>query len=168
MMYTAQLPNHGPIVIRYPRGSSVFSDWRVPMEEIKIGEGRCVREGSDVAFLSLGHPGNDALTAAEELEKQGISAAVYDMRFIKPLDTKLLDEIASKNFRKIITVEDGVKIGGFGEAIESYFTEHHPEQVSHITVLAIPDEFVTHGSVAQLKADCHIDKEALISAYYND
>ncbi len=168
MMYTAQLPNHGPIVIRYPRGSSVFSDWRVPMEEIKIGEGRCVREGSDVAFLSLGHPGNDALTAAEELEKQGISAAVYDMRFLKPLDTKLLDEIASKNFRKIITVEDGVKIGGFGEAIESYFTEHHPEQVSHITVLAIPDEFVTHGSVAQLKADCHIDKEALISAYYND
>lgn len=168
MMYTAQLPNHGPIVIRYPRGSSVFSDWRVPMEEIKIGEGRCVREGSDVAFLSLGHPGNDALAAAEELEKQGISAAVYDMRFLKPLDTKLLDEIASKNFRKIITVEDGVKIGGFGEAIESYFTEHHPEQVSHITVLAIPDEFVTHGSVAQLKADCHIDKEALISAYYND
>ena len=168
MMYTAQLPNHGPIVIRYPRGSSVYSDWRVPMEEIKIGEGRCVREGSDVAFLSLGHPGNDALTAAEELEKQGISAAVYDMRFIKPLDTKLLDEIALKNFRKIITVEDGVKIGGFGEAIESYFTEHHPEQVSRITVLAIPDEFVTHGSVAQLKADCHIDKEALISAYYND
>ena len=168
MMYTAQLPNHGPIVIRYPRGSSVFSDWRVPMEEIKIGEGRCVREGSDVAFLSLGHPGNDALTAAEELEKQGISAAVYDMRFLKPLDTKLLDEIAQKNFRKIITVEDGVKMGGFGEAIESYFTEHHPEQVSRIIVLAIPDEFVTHGSVAQLKADCHIDKEALISAYYND
>ena len=167
MMYTAQLPNHGPIVIRYPRGSSVFSDWRVPMEEIKIGEGRCVREGSDVAFLSLGHPGNDALTAAEELEKQGISAAVYDMRFLKPLDTKLLDEIASREFRKIITVEDGVKMGGFGEAIESYFTEHHPEQVSRIIVLAIPDEFVTHGSVAQLKADCHIDKEALISAYYN-
>ena len=164
MMYTAQLPNHGPIVIRYPRGSSVFSDWRVPMEEIKIGEGRCVREGSDVAFLSLGHPGNDALTSAEELEKQGISAAVYDMRFLKPLDTKLLDEIASREFRKIITVEDGVKIGGFGEAIESYFTEHHPEQVSRIIVLAIPDEFVTHGSVAQLKADCHIDKEALISA----
>ena len=164
MMYTAQLPNHGPIVIRYPRGSSVFSDWRVPMEEIKIGEGRCVHEGSDVAFLSLGHPGNDALTAAEELEKQGISAAVYDMRFLKPLDTKLLDEIASREFRKIITVEDGVKMGGFGEAIESYFTEHHPEQVSRIIVLAIPDEFVTHGSVAQLKADCHIDKEALISA----
>ena len=134
------------------------------MEEIKIGEGRCVRKGSDVAFLSLGHPGNDAVAAAEELEKQGISAAVYDMRFLKPLDTKLLDEIASRDFRIIITIEDGVKIGGFGEAIESYFAEHHPEQVSRITVLAIPDEFITHGSVSQLKSNCHIDKDALISA----
>jgi len=164
MMYTAQLPNHGPVVIRYPRGLSVYSDWKSPMEEIKIGEGRCVREGSDVAFLSLGHPGNDALNAAEELEKQGISAAVYDMRFLKPLDTRLLDEIASRGFRKIVTIEDGAKLGGFGEAVECYFTEHHPEQVSNITVLAIPDHFVTHGSVSQLKADCHIDKESLIKA----
>lgn len=164
MMYTAQLPNHGPVVIRYPRGLSVYSDWKSPMEEIKIGEGRCVREGSDVAFLSLGHPGNDALKAAEELEKQGISAAVYDMRFLKPLDTRLLDEIASRGFRKIVTNEDGSKLGGFGEAVECYFTEHHPEQVSNITVLAIPDHFVTHGSVSQLKADCHIDKESLIKA----
>jgi 1-deoxy-D-xylulose-5-phosphate synthase len=132
------------------------------MQELTIGEGRCVREGSDVAFLSLGHPGNDAVAAAEELQKQGLSAAVYDMRFLKPLDTRLLDEVASKGFRKIITVEDGTKLGGFGEAVESYFTEHHPEQAAHITVLAIPDEFVTHGSVPQLKADCHIDKDSLI------
>ena len=164
MMYTAQLSNHGPVVIRYPRGASVYSDWRSPMQELKIGEGRCVREGRDVAFLSLGHPGNDAVAAAEELEKQGISAAVYDMRFLKPMDTRMLDEIASREFRKIITVEDGVKIGGFGETVESYFAEHYPEQVSRITVLAIPDHFVTHGSVPQLKADCHIDKEAMISA----
>ena len=134
------------------------------MEEIRIGEGRCVREGGEVAFISLGHPGNDALKAAEELEKQGISAAVYDMRFLKPLDTRLLDTIASRVFRKIITVEDGVKLGGFGEAVESYFSEHYPEQVSHIAVLAIPDHFVTHGSVAQLKADCGIDKDALLKA----
>ncbi len=164
MMYTAQLPNHGPVVIRYPRGLSVYSDWKSPMEEIKIGEGRCIREGSDVAFICLGHPGNDALKAAEKLEKQGISAAVYDMRFLKPLDTRLLDEIASRGFRKIVTIEDGAKLGGFGEAVECYFTEHHPEQVSNITVLAIPDHFVTHGSVSQLKADCHIDKESLIKA----
>ena len=164
MMYTAQLPGHGPVVIRYPRGSSVFSDWQSPMEEIRMGEGRRVREGSDVAFVTLGHPGNDAVAAAEELEKQGISAAVYDMRFLKPMDTRMLEEIASREFRKIITVEDGVKIGGFGEAIESYFTEHHPEQAARITVLAIPDHFVTHGSVSQLKADCHIDKNAMIIA----
>lgn len=164
MMYTAQLPPKGPIVIRYPRGSSVYSDWKSPMEALGIGKGRCVREGSDVAFISLGHPGNDALAAAKELEKQGISAAVYDMRFLKPLDTDLLDEIAAKGFRKIVTIEDGVKKGGFGEAVETYFAEKHPELVSKIIILAIPDHFVTHGSVAQLKADCRIDKDSLINS----
>ena len=164
MMYTAQLPDHGPIVIRYPRGSSVYSDWQSPMKELKIGEGRCLREGSDVAMLSLGHPGNDAISAAAELEQMGISAAVYDMRFLKPLDTSLLDKIAAKSFRKIITIEDGVKAGGFGESIECYFSEHYPEQTNRITVLAIPDHFVTHGSVAQLKKDCRIDQQSLIDA----
>lgn len=164
MMYTAQLPGHGPIVIRYPRGASVYSDWRSPMKELKIGEGRCLREGNDVAFVSLGFPGNDALAAAEELGKQGISAAVYDMRFLKPLDTAMLDCIATKHFRRIVTIEDGVKTGGFGEAVESYFAEHHPEQCNTIRVLAIPDEFISHGSVAQLKRDCNIDLQALIEA----
>ncbi len=162
MMYTAQLPGHGPFVIRYPRGLSVYSDWETPMKELPIGKGRCVREGRDVAVVSLGHPGNDALAAADELKKQGISVAVYDMRFLKPLDTSLLDEIASKGFRKIVTVEDGVKIGGFGEAVVCYFVEHHPELSSRITVLAIPDQFITHGSVTQLKSDCHIDTKAII------
>lgn len=164
MMYTAQLPGHGPIVIRYPRGASVYSDWRSPMKELKIGEGRCLREGNDVAFVSLGFPGNDALAAAEELGKQGISAAVYDMRFLKPLDTAMLDCIATKHFRRIVTIEDGVKTGGFGEAVESYFSEHHPEQCNNIRALAIPDEFISHGSVAQLKRDCNIDLQALIEA----
>lgn len=164
MMYTAQLPGHGPIVIRYPRGVSVYSDWRSPMKELKIGEGRCLREGNDVAFVSLGFPGNDALAAAEELGKQGISAAVYDMRFLKPLDTAMLDCIATKHFRRIVTIEDGVKTGGFGEAVESYFAEHHPEQCNNIRVLAIPDEFISHGSISQLKRDCNIDLQALIEA----
>ena len=164
MMYTAQLPNHGPVVIRYPRGSSIYSDWQSPMKELKIGEGRCLREGTDVAFVSLGFPGNDALAAAEELAKQDISAAVYDMRFLKPLDLQMLDDIASRHFRKIITVEDGVKSGGFGEAVENYFAEHRPEQCANITILAIPDEFITHGSVTQLKHDCRIDCQALINA----
>lgn len=164
MMYTAQLPGHGPIVIRYPRGSSVYSDWRSPMKELKIGEGRRLKEGNDVAVLSLGHPGNDALAVAEELDKQGISTAVYDMRFLKPLDTQLLDEIASRDFRKIITIEDGVKLGGFGESVESYFSEHYPDQTCHITVLAIPDQFITHGSVSQLKKDCHINRQSIMEA----
>ena len=164
MMYTAQQPGHGPIVIRYPRGASIHSDWQSPMKTIEIGKGRCLREGSDVAFVSLGFPGNDALAAADSLASESISTAVYDMRFLKPLDEQMIDEIASKNFRKIITIEDGVKLGGFGEAVETYLAEHHPGQTSKITILAIPDKFVTHGSVQQLKHDCHIDQEALISA----
>lgn len=164
MMFTAQLPGHGAVVIRYPRGASVYNNWQSPMSEMEIGKGRMLREGSDVAIVSLGHPGNDALQAADELLNQGISAAVFDMRFLKPLDTKILQRIAEKKFRKIITVEDGVKAGGFGEAVECFFSEHFPEQCGNITVLAIPDNFVTHGSVAQLKHDCHIDKQAILSA----
>lgn len=164
MMYTAQLPNHGPVVIRYPRGASVHSDWQSDFCEIRVGEGRRLREGKDVAIVSLGHPGNDAIGAAEELATQGISAAVYDMRFLKPLDTQLLDEIAANGYRRIVTVEDGSRMGGFGEAVMEYFAEHHPQMVDRIKILGIPDEFVTHGSVAQLKADCHIDKAAIIEA----
>ena len=164
MMYTAQLPNHGPVVIRYPRGASVHSDWQSDFCEIKIGEGRRLREGQDVAIVSLGHPGNDALAAAEELQANGISAAVYDMRFLKPMDTKLLDTIAASGYRRIVTIEDGCRLGGFGEAVLEYFAEHHPQIVDRITILAIPDEFITHGNVARLKSDCHIDKAAIIAA----
>lgn len=164
MMYTAQQPGHGPIVIRYPRGASVYSDWQSPMKAIEIGKGRCLREGSDVAFVSLGFPGNDALAAADTLANEGISAAVYDMRFLKPLDEHLLDAIAAKGYRRIVTIEDGFRLGGFGEAVETYFAEHHPDQVSRISVLAIPDEFVTHGSISQLKHDCHIDLQSLVTA----
>lgn len=164
MMYTAQLPGHGPVVIRYPRGASVHSDWQSDFYEIRVGEGRRLREGKDVAIVSLGHPGNDALQAAEELAAQGVSAAVYDMRFLKPLDTRLLDEIAAAGYRRIVTVEDGCRMGGFGEAVMEYFAEKHPQMVDRIKILGIPDEFVTHGSVAQLKADCHIDKAAIIEA----
>lgn len=164
MMYTAQLPDHGPVVIRYPRGSSVHSDWESTFSEIRVGEGRCLRKGSDVAIISLGHPGNDALAAAEELQRNGISAAVYDMRFLKPMDTKLLDEIAAAGFRRIVTVEDGVRMGGFGEAVMEYLAEKHPAETAKVCILAIPDQFVSHGSVAELKADCHIDRESIVLA----
>ncbi len=164
MMYTAQLPGHGPFVIRYPRGLSVHSDWKSAFCKIKIGEGRCLHEGTDVAIVALGHPCNDALAAAEDLQKQGISAAVYDMRFLKPLDTRLLDSVATNGYKRIITIEDGVRAGGFGEAVREYFADNHPEVVSKLAILAIPDKFVTHGSVAQLKHDCAIDKDAIINS----
>ena len=164
MMYTAQLPDHGPVVIRYPRGCSVHSDWKSTFNEIRVGEGRCIRKGSDVAIISLGHPGNDALAAAEDLQQQGISAAVYDMRFLKPLDTRLLDEVATAGYRRIVTVEDGIKTGGFGEAVMEYLAEKHPSETAKVCILAIPDRFIPHGTIAQLKADCHIDKAAIVLA----
>ena len=164
MMYTAQLPGQGATVIRYPRGCSVYTDWKSEFCELKIGEGRCLKKGDAVAIISLGHPGNDALAAAQELEQQGVSTAVYDMRYLKPLDTHMLDEVACKGYRRIITIEDGVRLGGFGEAVADYLTEHHPSTADKIKILAIPDAFVTHGSVEQLKHDCHIDKTAIIAA----
>ena len=167
MMYTAQLPGQAPTAIRYPRGCSVYTDWKSEFCELKIGEGRQLRKGTDVAILSLGHPGNDALKAAEELEKQGVSTAIYDMRYLKPLDTRLLDEVAAARFRRIVTVEDGIRTGGFGEAVENYLTEHHPHTAGSINILAIPDKFITHGSVAQLKKDCGIDQAAIIAAATN-
>ena len=164
MMYTAQLPGHGPVVIRYPRGASVNAQWQCALEAIEIGKGRQLRQGSDVAILALGHPANDALAAADELQATGLSAAVYDMRFLKPLDTQLLDSIAAAGYRRIITVEDGVRLGGFGEAVAEYFVEKHPAEVDKIRILAIPDEFITHGSVPQLKHDCRIDRQAILDA----
>ena len=165
IMYTAQLPEcKGPIVIRYPRGCTVHTDWKSDFKPVRIGEGRRMKEGRDVAILSIGHPGNDAAAAAEELEKQGISAAHYDMRFLKPLDTVLLDSIATAGFRKIITVEDGVRLGGFGEAVSEYLAEKHLSEVAKLTILAIPDQFITHGPLPQLKKDCHIDRQSILQA----
>jgi len=164
LMYTAQLPGHGSFVIRYPRGKSVHSNWKSDFNEIRVGEGRRLRQGTDVAVLSLGHPGNDALAAADILAGRGISVAVYDMRFLKPLDTRLLDEVAAAGFRRIITIEDGVRLGGFGEAIVEYFAQTHPDQVGKIHVLAIPDAFIQHGPVPQLKHDCAIDADAIVAA----
>ena len=159
MMFTAQLPDQGPWVIRYPRGRGVMDDWRCPLEAIEVGKGRKLKDGKGTAVLSIGHIGNNVSEAVKDTD-----VAHYDMRFLKPLDTRLLDKIAEKKFRKIITIEDGVKMGGFGETVESYFAEHHPEQCANIQVLAIPDHFITHGSVSQLKHDCHIDQQSLIVA----
>lgn len=162
MMYTAQLPGQGTVVIRYPRGLSVHADWHNDFEPLEVGKGRCLREGKDVAILSIGHIGNSALAAAAQLEAKGVSVAVYDMRYLKPIDTGLLDTIANQGFRRIVTVEDGVRKGGLGSAVLEYFAENGI--ALPVTVLGVPDTFVTHGPVPQLQQDCGIDAEAIASA----
>jgi 1-deoxy-D-xylulose-5-phosphate synthase len=162
MMYTAQLPDQGAVVIRYPRGLSVHADWRCQLQKLEVGRGRCVREGSDVAILSLGHIGNAALAAAERLHDERVSTAVYDMRYLKPLDTKLLDEVAARGFHRIVTLEDGVKKGGFGSAVLEYYAS--VGIMMPITLLGLPDTFVTHGPVPQLHKDCGIDVDGIVSA----
>lgn len=163
MMYTAQLPNQGAVVIRYPRGSSVHTAWQSPMECLTVGKGRCVQEGSDVAIVSLGHVGNDALQAAHRLQALGISAAVYDMRYLKPLDTDLIDSIINKGIKRIVTVEDGVCIGGLGSAVIEHLNAIGATAIA-VKVLGIPDQFITHGPVPQLHKDCGFDIEAIVEA----
>lgn len=159
LMYTAQLKNHGPFSIRYPRGEGVMVDWKKPLREIKPGTGRKVRNGQEVAFLTIGPVGNMALAACEELEKQGISAALYDMRFVKPLDEILLHEVFSK-FSKVITVEDGCLQGGMGSAIAEFMTDNG--YTASIKRLGIPDKFVDHGTQKELWHECYYDTAAMV------
>ena len=167
LMYTAQLPNKGPFVIRYPRGGGVLVNWRCPLEEIKVGTGRKLHDGNDVAVLSIGPIGNNVTEAIESLSSQASeanipSAAHYDMRFLKPIDETILQEVA-ENFNRIITVENGVKTGGLGSAVIEWMNDHgyHPE----IVRLGLPDtEFVEHGTVDELHHIVGLDKEAIIKA----
>ena len=161
LMYTAQLPNKGPFSIRYPRGKGVMSKWKTPFKEIKIGSGRKIKNGIDIAILSLGHVGNYAIDACEELNNEGIDAAHYDMRFAKPLDSILLHEVFGK-FDKIITIEDGCIIGGFGSAIIEFMVDH--EYSAQIKRLGIPDKYIEHGSQRELHAECNYDKQAILEA----
>ena len=157
LMYTAQLPDKGAFVIRYPRGGGVLLDWRCPLEEIKVGTGRKMRDGNDVAVLAIGPIGNEALLAAEEC-----SCAMYDMRFLKPIDETILKEVAEK-FQRIVTVENGVKNGGLGSAVLEWMNDHgyHPDVIR----LGMPDtEFVEHGTVAELHKIVGIDRESIKAA----
>ena len=166
MMYTAQLPDQGAVVIRYPRGLSIHPDWKNAFEKLEVGKARCMHEGSEVAILSIGHVGNAALEAAIRLEKEGLGVAHYDMRYLKPLDTALLDRLHSCGIRRIVTVEDGVKKGGLGSAVLEYYASKGC--TIPVTVLGLPDQFVTHGSVSQLHKDCGIDTESIIAACLKD
>ena len=155
LMYTAQLPREGnAFSIRYPRGQGVMPNWRTPFEEIKIGTGRKIKEGDELAILTIGHVGNYALEVCEKLETQGINVAHYDMRFAKPLDEELLHEVFIR-FKKVITVEDGCIQGGFGSAILEFMADHH--YVSKIKRLGIPDSVIEHGEQSELHKECGFD-----------
>lgn len=160
LMYTAQLPGKGTFVIRYPRGRGVLADWHCPLEEVKVGTGRKLRDGDDIAVLSVGPVGNNVVKAVEMMENDGdgISVAHYDMRFVKPLDENLLKEVAAK-FKHVITVEDGVREGGFGSAVIEWMEDNG--QHLDIVRLGLPDHFVEHGTVAQLQSIVGIDAEGI-------
>jgi 1-deoxy-D-xylulose-5-phosphate synthase len=155
LMFTAQLPRkEKAFSIRYPRGQGVMPNWKTPFEEIEIGTGRKIKEGEELAILSIGHIGNYAVEVCEKLEKQGISIAHYDMRFAKPLDEKLLHEIFTK-FKKIVTIEDGCVQGGMGSAVLEFMADHHYQ--SHVKRLGIPDQIIEHGEQQDLHHECGFD-----------
>src|SRR6187200_758551 len=159
LMYTAQLEStQTPFVISYPRGEGVMPEWKTEMKELKLGTGRKLKDGNDIAILSFGHPGNFAAAAIRDLKNDGLNPAHYDMRFAKPLDEALLHEVFSK-FEKIITVEDGTVVGGFGSAVLEFMNENNYK--AEIKMLGIPDRLVEHGTPKELHHECGYDAQAI-------
>ena len=159
LMYSAQLQDKGPFTIRYPRGNGVMTDWRKPFKEIETGKGRLLRNGKDLAILTIGHIGNTVVKVCNKLdENEHISVAHYDMRFVKPLDEKLLHSIF-KTFQNIITVEDGVLKGGFGSAVLEFMSDNSYN--ANVKRLGIPDKFIEHGTVRQLLKECGLDTDGI-------
>lgn len=159
MMYTAQLEDMGPFVIRYPRGNGVMTDWRKPFAELAIGKGRRLVDGEDIAILSIGHIGNEVTKALSVLNEEGINPAHYDVRFVKPIDEDLLHEVFTR-FKKVITIEDGVLPGGFGSAVLEFMVDHKYQ--AEVVRLGIPDEIVEHGEQKELWKLCRYDSTAVI------
>lgn len=166
LMYTAQLDGKGPFVIRYPRGHGVIVEWHNEFEEIEVGTGRKLKDGNSVAVLSVGPIGNNVTKAIEAVENEcgGAQIAHYDMRFIKPLDEKLLAEAASK-FKHIITVEDGVRKGGFGSAVLEWLSDNN--YTTRVTRLGLPDKFIEQGTVNELQHITGIDTETIAATIKN-
>lgn len=160
LMYTAT-QYKGPFSIRYPRGQGVMPEWKTTMREIPIGQGRIVKEGDEVAILTIGHIGNYTVKACEHLAKEGLNPAHYDMRFVKPLDGELLHEVFGK-FKKVITVEDGCLMGGFGSAILEWMVDHGYQ--AQVKRLGIPDAIIEHGEQIELHRECGFDPEGIANA----
>ncbi len=161
LMFTAQQDDMGPFVIRYPRGEGVMTEWKTPFRKIKVGTGRKLVNGSDVAILSIGHQGNFALAAAKELKTAGINAAVYDMRFVKPIDEILLHEVFGK-FDRVITVEDGCLMGGMGSVVLEFMSDHGYQ--AQISRLGMADHFYEHGSQEELYSEAGYSTAAIVEA----
>ena len=161
LMYTAQLPDKGPFVIRYPRGRGVLTDWKCPLEELPIGKGRKLKEGKDMAVITLGPIGNLAAKAIERAEQaSGKSIAHYDLRFLKPLDEAMLHEIG-KQFKQVITIEDGALNGGMGSAVLEFMADNSYQP--NISRIGIPDKFIEHGTVPELYKICGMDEESIVN-----
>ena len=160
LMYTAQLPDKGPFVIRYPRGGGELQDWRCPLEEVKVGTGRKLHDGDDVAVLTIGPMGNNAMRAIEQLGSEA-SVALYDMRFLKPIDENILEEVGKK-FKRIITVENGAIGGGLGSAVLEWMNDHG--YTPKVKRLGLPDNFVEHGTVKELQHIVGIDEDGIKKA----
>ena len=158
LMYTAQLPEKGTFVIRYPRGSGVLPDWHCPLTEINVGTGRCLRQGERVAIVSIGPIGNNAIKA---IAQSGLNVGHYDLRFLKPLDDALLHDIC-QHYDRLITLEDGAVQGGMGSAVLEWMNDHGYTQP--VTRMGIPDEFIEHGTVDELQHICHIDVDSIVAA----
>jgi len=159
LMYTAQLEPKGPFVIRYPRGRGLTVDWKKPFRALEIGKGQKLKEGTDLAILSIGPIGNQVSRAVQLLEKEHISAAHYDMRFLKPLDHMLLKGVFTK-FNRIITVEDGCITGGMGSAVIEYMNDNNYK--ARVIRLGIPDRFIDQGTQEELYRECGYDTEGIV------
>ena len=158
LMYTAQLPDKGTFVIRYPRGHGVLPDWHCPLTEINVGTGRCLRQGERVAIVSIGPIGNNATKA---IAQSGLNVGHYDLRFLKPLDDALLHDIC-QHYDHLITLEDGCMQGGMGSAVLEWMNDHG--YVLPVTRMGIPDEFIEHGTVDELQHICHMDVDSIVAA----
>lgn len=161
LMYTAQLEGKGTFSIRYPRGRGMLPEWKLPFEEIEIGKGQQIKEGKKAAILSIGPVGNFAVKAAQILDNENLSTAVFDIRFLKPMDEQLLHDVFT-SFDFVLTVEDGSIIGGFGSAVLEFKNDNNYS--SKVKRLGIPDEFIQQGSPDELYKECGFDVAGIVSA----
>lgn len=159
LMFTAQASNNGPFSIRYPRGNGVMTEWKTPMKAVSIGTGRKLTAGEDLAILTIGHVGNFAQNAIEQLKPLGASIAHYDMRFVKPIDETMLHEVFTK-FKTVITIEDGCVMGGFGSAVLEFMSDN--DYHAKVVRLGIPDKYIHHGTPEELHKDCGFDTDSII------